>query len=427
MGMNAEIRQEKLEEVKSQTKPCGLKRMRYKNDNVTMEAYDIPVEYLIFNQYNGRIGTFVKTHEKQHGPIDATTPEGEKLVLQFLWKSKENRNKTTLEDIKEKGQQEIGIVTKDGVIIDGNRRCMLLKEIAQEPTYFRAVILDDRLEDNPKEIRKLETTYQMGVDQPVDYNPIEKYLACKDLHNNDGFTYKQIANMMGEKPADIKRYLEILKLMEYYLDAHGYTGMYTRLGEESVEGPFVNLNAYLVKHSGTGVQGRDWTPNKDDIDDLKNITFDYIRAGIRTAHGIRDIGNPLKGKGFFSNKEIWKNFSKRYADEVEPINESEESLENWKKNRPNEDIEGIIQAREEDWKKKVEKKIKENLGKTKRELDDINEANSPMELLQRAEKTIYSINTENEAFLFDKDVLTKIKEINKTLWGFQQTIKHNKK
>ena len=431
MGMNAEIRQKKLEEIKSQTNLCGSKRMTYKGDNVTMDAYDIPVEYLIFNKYNGRIGTFVKTHEKQHSHIDATTLEGEKLVLQFLWKSKENRNKTTLKDIREKGQQEIGIVTKDGVIIDGNRRCMLLKKIAQEdhssPTYFRAVILDDRLEDNPKEIRKLETTYQMGVDQPVDYNPIEKYLKCKDLHDNDGFTEEEIAKMMGEKPADIKKYLEILKLMEDYLDTHDYTGMYTRLGEESVEGPFVDLNNYLVRHRGKGLHGKDWEPNKDDIDDLKSITFDYIRAGIRTAHGIRDIGNPSKGKGFFSNKEIWKNFYKRYTDEIEPINESEESLENWKKNRPNEDIETIIQARDEDWKKKIEKKIKENLGKTKRELDDINEANSPMELLQRAENTIYSINTENEAFLFDENVLTKIKEINQKLWGFQQTIKHNKK
>ena len=432
MGMNAEIRQKKLEEIKSQNKPCGSKRMTYKNENVTMNAYDIDVEYLIFNQYNGRIGTFVKTYEKQYSPIDATTPEGEDLIVQFLWKSKEDRNKTTLKDIREKGQLEVGIVTKDGVIIDGNRRCMLLKKIAQEdhksPTYFHAVILDDGLKDNPKEIRKLETTYQMGVDEKVDYNAIEKYLKCKDLYGNDGFTHEEIAKMMGEKSAAIKNYLEILELMEEYLEIYGYAGMYTRLDEESVEGPFVDLNNYLAKHRGKGLHGKDWEPKKEDIDDLKNITFDYIRAGIRATHGIRDIGNPSKGKGFFSNKNIWKNFSKRYTDEVEPINEDEKSLGNWIADRPNEDIDSVIQARDEDWKNKAEGKIKENLGKTKRELDDINEADEPMKLLLRAESTINSINSNHSTFFSNADVLAKIIKISGTLWKFKKSIeKHNKK
>lgn len=163
--MNAELRIKKIQEVIKKN-PKSSKRITYGTETKEMKSYDIPVECLIFNQYNGRIGTFVKTHEKQYESIDSSTDEGEKLIFDFLWKSKESRNKETLSDIKDKGQLEIGIITKDGVIIDGNRRCMLLKKIAQEehssPTYFHAVVLDDKLEDNPREIRKLETIYQMG-------------------------------------------------------------------------------------------------------------------------------------------------------------------------------------------------------------------------------------------------------------------------
>ena len=72
----------------------GSKRIIYKGEKKDLTAYAIPVEALIFNQYNGRIGTWVKTYEKLNGTtIDASTEEGEKTIIDFLWKSKIERNK----------------------------------------------------------------------------------------------------------------------------------------------------------------------------------------------------------------------------------------------------------------------------------------------------------------------------------------------
>ena len=106
---------------------------------------------------------------------------------------------------------------------------MLLKKIDKErhntPTYFRAIILDDKLSDNPKEIRKLETSYQLGVDQPQDYNAIEKYLKCKELFYEDGFSAEEIGKMMGETASKVESYLSILALMEKFLKAYGYEGI----------------------------------------------------------------------------------------------------------------------------------------------------------------------------------------------------------
>ena len=419
MSMKAELRIQKLQEIEYQSESCGSKRIIYKSKkNQDMLAYEIPVAYLVYNKYNARIGTFVKTHEKQHGEIDVTTKKGEELIVDFLWRSNIKRNQETLRSIREEGQSIIGIVTKDGVVIDGNRRCMLLKKIS-ENTYFRAIILSDTSESDPKEIRKLETIYQMGVDEKVDYNPIEKYLKCKDLHEEDHFKLEEIGKMMGEKSPDIKKYLEILKLMEEYLKFYGYDGMYNRLSEEAVEGPFVDLTGYLKKHeTGTKIQGRDWEPKKEDIDDLKHITFDYIRAGFRTIHGIRDIGNTSKGQGFFSDKKIWKEFLKRYLENVDPINDEEKPLDEWRNERPDEDVDNIIRAREKDWVDRVKPKLKENYGKTRRGLDDKAEADSPMELLQRAETALNSINTDSEGF--NEDVLDQVKKINSIVWDFQQ-------
>lgn len=427
--MNAELRIQKIQEIINKNHPKSSKRITYGTETKEMNSYDIPVECLIFNQYNGRIGTFVKTHEKQYGSIDSSTDEGEKMIVDFLWNSKKSRNKETFDDIKEKGQLEIGIITKDGVIIDGNRRCMLLKEIAQQehssPTYFHAVVLDDRLEDNPREIRKLETIYQMGVDQPVDYNAIEKYLKCKELSQEDNFTNDEIAKFMGEKPAKIEEYLKILDLMEDYLKVYGYEGMYTRLSEEKVEGPFVDIRGYLeTQESGKGIRNRNWNPDADDISDLKNIYFDYIRAGFGT-HKIREIGNPSKGQGIFNHENLWNTFVKEYKEKIEPINESEKTLEFLKEKRPDEIIDNLIKSRDYDWKTKTEHLLKENLGKSKRDLEDLNEANVPMELLQRAKNTLEAINTDSDEF--NESVLDMVKSINSILWGFQQSIKKKDK
>ena len=369
MPLNKEARIQKIKEVISnEGNRSGSKNVTYKDGTSEMTAHKIPVEYLVFNQYNGRIGTFVKTYEKQYQPIDATTEEGEKLIVDFLWKSKKSRNKQTMVDIDEYGQKEVGIITKDGVIIDGNRRCMLLKKLAlsnhSNPTYFRAIVLPDAFEDDPREIRKLETIYQMGADQPVDYNAIEKYLKCKEL-SQDNFTHQEIAKFMGENPVKIKEYLKILKLMEEYLKTYGYEEMYTRLSEEKMEGPFVDIRGYLeTQKSGKGIRKRDWNPDKSDINDLKNIYFDYIRAGFGT-HKIREIGNPSKGQGFFNHERLWKEFTNRYAEYIEPINDAEKTLEDLKQERPDENINNLIKGRDSDWAGKTESLLKENLYKTK--------------------------------------------------------------
>lgn len=425
MPMNAEIREEKLKELVKENKNYSFKEMTYNNRPVKMPVYEIPTDYLIFNQYNGRIGTYVKTHEKQYGEIDASTEEGENLIIDFLWKSKSKRNYETKESIEEYGQLEYGIVTRDGIVIDGNRRCMILKRIAKEKkqgtSYFRAVILDDTLENAAKEIRRLETTYQMGVDEKVDYNAIEKYLKCKDL--KDDFTEEEIANMMGEKKdgSTIKKYLETLSLMEEYLKNLGYEDIYTRLDEETVEGPFVDLRGYLEKHTtGKNLYGRDWEPDPADIDDLKNVYFDYIRGGLRTTHGIRDIGNPSKGQGFFSHKKVWEKFVNNHFDTIDSL-EKEPTVKDLRKESPEENVSKLIEARDNDWKKSTEDLLKKNLGQTKRALDDKNKSDTPVELLVRALNTLSAINTEIDAFHSD-EVKELVREISSLTWEFKKTL-----
>ena len=109
--------------------------------------------------------------------------DGDKAIIEkFLYDSKVDRNKTTMESLLKNGQQRYGIVTSDGTIVDGNRRAMLLNRLfykreelgysyeeVEKCKYFLAIILPDDAEE--KDIQQLETIYQLGVDYKLDYNP----------------------------------------------------------------------------------------------------------------------------------------------------------------------------------------------------------------------------------------------------------------
>ena len=202
------------------------------------------------------------------------------------------------------------LVTSDGKIVDGNRRAMLLNRLfhkrdelgytyaeVEKCRYFLAIILPDDAEE--RDIQKLETIYQMGEDDKLDYNPIEKYLKCKELKRL-GFSEEDIAEFMSEKPAQIKQWLRILALMEDYLETYDYDGIYTRL--EKTEGPFVDLEGYLDSYNkrGANVRNVDWDYQESDISDLKQVCYDYIRARYEGKE-FRDIAKTGKeGSIFFS-------------------------------------------------------------------------------------------------------------------------------
>ncbi len=136
-----------------------------------MKVYEIPLEHLVYNRYNGRILSRTKSIENSRDrELDMSNKEDFNLVAKLLWKSSKSRNNQTIKDINDKGQLKTGIITTDGVIIDGNRRAMLLNKLDKK--VFRAIVLPISFDENPLKIEELETTYQMGEDEKLGYNPI---------------------------------------------------------------------------------------------------------------------------------------------------------------------------------------------------------------------------------------------------------------
>lgn len=425
MPTERSIRELRLTEIKEGTPYMTGIRIAFDGEKRAFDAFKIPLSCLIYNKHNGRIGAQVKSLERQGLVLDPQTEEGEKKIAKLLWESKQNRNQQTLDNLLQNGQQKFGIVTRDGVIIDGNRRAMLLNTIwnkreeyraknhnVDECQYFIAVILDELAED--KRVLRLETTFQMGEDEKLDYDPIEKYLKCKDLRAV-GFEEKDIAQMMGEERETITEWLGIMKLMDQYLDHLGYSGIYTRL--EKREGQFVDLHRYLQRYDGEEKSSMvTWPYEKEDVADLKSVAFDYIRAQYEGKE-FRTLGKPSKSESAFCQRGVWDELLSAHKAGVESI--VEKSVEELRRDSPGVDLSKLLAARDDEWTKIAMDTLKANLGKATSQLDDIQRSSEPVKLLDKASDALNSIKVDVPIF-FDDSVAEKLKAIAARTYELQK-------
>lgn len=421
---------EDLRKIESNQKMTGIP-LRYKGTTREEIVWRIPLDYLIYNKYNGRIGSDVLSYEKQNGELNAELDSDREIIEKFLYESKVDRNKITMDSLLEIGQQRYGIVTSDGIIVDGNRRAMLLNRLfhkreklgytyaqVEQCQYFLAIILPDDAEE--KDIQQLETIYQMGEDDKLDYNPIEKYLKCKELKRL-GFSEDDIAGFMSEKPGQIKEWLDILTLMEEYLQEYKYDGIYTRL--EKTEGPFVDLRNYLDSYTKRGANTRnvDWRYTDSDISDLKLVCFDYIRARYEGKE-FRDIAKTGKDGSIFFFKELWEDFLKKHQENI-PVDE--ETVEELRQRCPNEDLSLLLKQRDNTWIEQAKGQLKGNLNRFSRRLEDKRDANKPADLIERALSALKSVDCEQSSFTEDSHIKEMIKEINKIVWEMKKILERS--
>lgn len=426
--MNAAERKAKLKEFTDHPETAcrtGIP-ITYHGGIITLNAYTIPLEYLVYNPYNGRIGSVVKSYERQNHTLDPEDADDKALIEKFLWESKPDANKKTKDRLLKEHQQKHGIVTADGIIIDDNRRASLLSNIMADTNipynekshcrYFIAIILPE--DADKKEILALETTYQMGEDAKVDYNPIEKYLKCKDL-KDEGFTDDDIAGMMDSKPGEIRTMLSALRLMDDYLDEYGYSGMYTQLDKN--EDSFLKLDSALKKYKA-GVPSM-WAYDPDaDVADLKLIAFDYIRASFEQALFRNIITAPTAKKpasSFFAKQEVWEQFRDNHfavTDEIE-----EDSVEDIMATNPP-DLCRALKARDKKWKQKVDDEFEDNYVQSLDKLNNHANATKPLQQLIKACQALEVVDVDQPGFTEEASVRGCVQTLDEMVARFKEIL-----
>lgn len=375
----------------------------------SFDVYRIDLDHLIYNRHNGRIEAEMLTWEQENAaPIGTYDEELHDRIGTFLWDSNKGRNKATLADLRGKGQQKPGIVSLDGVIIDGNRRAMLLRKLELETKtkqYFDAIILPHAYADNQAEIVRLETQYQLGEDAKVEYGPLQKYLHARRLHDDLNISADEIDTLMGEARGNTKKLLEIMQLMDDYLEHIGCPKLYLMLKDSdgTKEGMFVDLHADL-KRIKSGKAKIPWAFDPDiDPLQLRLIQFDYIRLGdFADAKKVyREISHQGKDRNFFANKDIWEQFRDSHSAEIDPVTMEMGTLEAYIAADPDAFTSKLDAARARDnaWSSKVNAQMKRNFGQSSYKLNLATEILKPGEYLKRAKDQLDKIDLDSEGLL----------------------------
>ena len=393
-------RKEVLKNVQNGTPFATGYQLLYRGILKPFDVWEIPMEALIYNQYNGRIGSVVKSYEKQSHTLNPEQDSDIALIEKFLWDSKKDANKNTMDSLRKTGQIRFGIVSSDGVIIDGNRRASLMNKIRKDVhstqeekdrcNYFKAVILPENA--TKRDILQLETSFQMGEDEKVDYNPIEKYLKCKDLEDA-GFTRDEIASFMGITKKEVDQDLEILDLMDQYLAFYEYDGIYTMA--EGHEDSFQKLNIALKQYQ-SGVANM-WDYTAQDINDMLGVAFAYIRLNL-PQNDIRDIfRKPTQNNSsIFGSKERWNRFFDHHQEVISSF--TEKPVEDYVRDASGADITPCLQARDADWRKKMTSSLTETFKKAQDEIDSQLSSNAPIVLISKANSALESIDSSSCGF-----------------------------
>lgn len=289
------------------------------------EAFRIPIDYLVPNILNDRITWKIREYEAENSrTLDIESDDDVAYLYSLILAEHPADNERTKADLAKNGQQVDGVITNEGIIIDGNRRATLLRSLfngeadkygqnIEDFRYFNAIVLPGDIDG--KEIMALETMLQIGVDKKVDYNRICIYIKVENLLKA-GYTYPQIKQYMGLKSdKDVEEMESIFKLMLEYLDSIEKPNHFTLL--DGLEDQFINTKA-IFKRLDNRTYNAEWDYTPDDIVDFKMVCYDYMRAKFE-GKKYREtlVGRPNKSDGVFIEKKVWEKFLTNHNNIIE--------------------------------------------------------------------------------------------------------------
>lgn len=394
--------EEQILEIKK-TQPISKHQLYFKGKIRTFDVYEVNPNLLRFNYLNGRIGSEVLEHEGTEGGkiSNYSVDELNNLIENFIWSKTVQKNIETKKNIKNRGQLEPGVITRDGIVVDGNRRFMCVRKLNREGEniQFKTIILDETYEDGgekEKQIKILETQIQLGTDEKVGYSPLEKYWKVIDFMDkyinitSPTMSLVQLQEIMKLKnEQEVHKLYGIGKLMQEYLNHIGAPNIYSRLKdtEDLFIKLYVNLNLYK---NGKGKVG--WSVGEFELDEYKTIGFNTIRWIYNADKSKLGDWDPKKVRSIYftdsqisavlPNKNIWEELRSFHEENIETDDNFISPDDYMYESKYNVSIAAAISDKK--WADKVSDKFKHVLGRSKSKLEDKAKINQPEKLISES-------------------------------------------
>jgi hypothetical protein len=163
----------------------------YRGVDTALEVIRIHPRYLLLNHDNSRLSAQLIDHPKRSVvEQDPTSFEAQEVLASLLRKT-ERFNKLK-DELRELSQQNPGLISRDGLLVNGNTRVVALRDLEVQGVDV-AVLPADSL---ARDFLDLEMSLQMRRLTHQDYT-FTNELLLMEKYRNAGHSEKELANKMG--------------------------------------------------------------------------------------------------------------------------------------------------------------------------------------------------------------------------------------
>lgn len=164
-----------------------------------LQVFRVPIKYLIYNIRNGRFAAELLAKESQlKRKLDPAVANDAKIIQKLLLELNQTETEALQADLRDNGQLDPGVITRDGAVINGNRRMAILTALWDEThdprfEYLRVARLPKDVEE--KDLWRIEAGLQFAKEFRLDYSPINELLKLKEGRES-GFSSAEISKTL---------------------------------------------------------------------------------------------------------------------------------------------------------------------------------------------------------------------------------------
>lgn len=187
--------------------------VRWKGSELVLPVASVDLDLVLLNPHSHRISAQLQSLPRSKQNVVASDPygaEAQETITKLL------RDTTGYERIKNAlandGQQDPGVLTTAGVLVNGNTRAVALRELREK--YVKVLVLPQ--DATSKEITDLELRLQMEQEVKQPYSFTSSLLFIEDLINSGNYNTLEVGQALRtdltDSKADKKRATELVEL-----------------------------------------------------------------------------------------------------------------------------------------------------------------------------------------------------------------------
>lgn len=165
--------------------------IEYRGIDTALEVVRIHPQYLLLNHDNSRLSAQLFDHPERSVVMDDPSSSAAQEILASLLRKTERFNKLK-DELRELSQQNAGLISRDGLLINGNTRVVALRDLGVDGVDVGVLPADAMAKD----FLDLEMSLQMRRLTHQDYTFTNELLLI-EKYRNAGHTDKELARKMG--------------------------------------------------------------------------------------------------------------------------------------------------------------------------------------------------------------------------------------